>query len=238
MKRLITLAVLAALGFYIAWPAWSGYRIATALSSENESLLESKVDFVQVRESLKPAVMAEIGKGIDKSTGSLGPMAQVLGGTVKAQMTGSVVDQLLARVVTPKWIIRLANDGGEMTQAVQKAIADAGAGLGSVSVGGMPAAGGLGGVLGPMMGGAKTADATAPTGAAAAPTTSQPPTGQAGPASQRSFGLGNIKGFRMAGPLGFDIDVARDAGQSKADVTIGMSFTGMDWKLTRVTPLS
>ena len=40
----------------------------------------------------------------------------------------------------------------------------------------------------------------------------------------------------MAGPFGFDVDVARDATQEKADARIGMSFTGGDWKLTRVVP--
>lgn len=225
MKRLIALAVLAAAGFYVAWPAWSGYRIATALTTEDESLLESKVDFAQVRESLKPTVMAEIVKGIDTGTGSLGPMAQALGDAVKSQMTGALVDQMLARLVTPGWVIKLAKDGGDLKRSMQMATMEAGAGQG---IGGVPATGGLSGVFGSMTGGAKVAEAPA------APVSAKAPTGQA---AQRTFGIENVRGFRMAGPLGFDVDVARDAAQPKADVTIGMSFTGMDWKLTRVTPL-
>lgn len=231
MKRLIALVLLALAGFYVAWPAWSGYRIATALTNEDEGLIESKVDFQQVRESLKPAVITEISKGIDKSAGSLGPMAQV----VKSQISGTMVDQILMAMITPRSVIRLAKEGGDLAASVQKAMADAGGQLGGVSNsrGGLPQVGGnLGGVLGQVMGGLKTAPAPAPSAAEqpAAKTTASAP-------AKRSFGLGNIKGFHMAGPFGFDVDVARDATQAKADVTVGMSFTGTDWKLTRVVPV-
>ena len=104
--------------------------------------------------------------------------------------------------------------------------------IGSAGAAGAVGGGDLAGAAGKMFGGgAKTSDA-APA-STPAPATSP---AAAAPTAKRSFGLGNIKGFHMAGPFGFDVDVARDATQEKADARIGMSFTGGDWKLTRVVP--
>ena len=89
------------------------------------------------------------------------------------------------------------------------------------------ATGDVAGMAGKVLGGMAPAEAK-PAAPAAPPNSA--------PTAKRSFGLGNIKGFRMAGPLGFEVDVARDAAQSKSDGTVGVSFTGGDWKLTRVVP--
>ena len=53
---------------------------------------------------------------------------------------------------------------------------------------------------------------------------------------QRSYGLANLKRFAFAGPLGFDVGVAKDPTASEPDLTAGMNFTGLDWKLTRIVP--
>ena len=66
MRRLISLVVLAALGFYVAWPAYSLYRIRGALDAQDQQVLAAKVDFDSVRESLKPYATAEMMKGIGK----------------------------------------------------------------------------------------------------------------------------------------------------------------------------
>ena len=250
MKRLIGLLVVLVLGFYVAWPAWSAYRIATALTNRDETALGDKVDFPSVRASLKPLAMAEIGRRIDKETGVLGPMGQAIAANLKAQMSGQFVDQILEAAVTPRSVIRVANDGGDIASSIEKAVSEAsgkfgGAG-GSVSGGTVPSAGGLGGLLGQAAGatpsgaigavaghvmGRETKAEVKPVEPAQAAQTAPSPSG-----AKRSFGLGNIKGFSMAGPFGFNIAVARDVSQSKAEAVVGMSFTGTDWKLARVVP--
>jgi Protein of unknown function (DUF2939) len=253
MKRLITLLFLAVIGFYVVWPAWSGYRIAAALSAQDAAALEGKIDFPAVRESLRPVVTTEIGKRVDKEMASLGPVGQTLGGDVKKQMQAKLVDQALTMLITPANVIRIAHEGGDIAGAVEKILGEAAGQMGAVvgssgaGSGAVPAIpGGLGGVLGQVMGsGAAGAAGTGDLGGLlgkalggakkqdAAPATTD---AKAAPAAKRSFGMGNIKNFGFAGPLGFDVSVARDAAAPKADATIGMAFTGGDWKLTRVVP--
>jgi hypothetical protein len=257
MRRLIGLLMLAGLAFYVAWPAWSGYRIATALSNKDAAALDSKVDFPSVRESLRPAVTAELGKRIDKEMSAMGSVAGALGGDLKQQLQGKLVDQALAALVTPDTVIRIAHDGRSIAASVEKVLAEAAGQIGAMSGGsGAATTGGTapaGGLLGQVLG---AAGGTAGTGAAGGdlaavlgkalgglkkpgePPAAPPADADKAPAAAgtRSFGLGNVKGFRFAGPLAFDIAVARDAAQATADGTVGMSFSGGDWKLTRVVP--
>jgi Protein of unknown function (DUF2939) len=261
MKRLIGLIILAALGFYVAWPAWSGYKIAQALSASDSGALEGKIDFPAVRESLRPVVTAEMSKRIDKEMQNLGPLAQSIGGDLKKKMQGQLVDQVLATVVTPANVIKIAHDGGNIAGSVEKVLAEAAGQLGAVAGGGATggaiaggAGGGIGGLLGGVLGGAAgTAGAGAaggvdiggllgkalggakkPAEAAPAPAAADPKAASAG--GKRSFGLGNLKGFGFEGPLSFYASLAKDASAAKPDGTVGMSFTGGDWKLTRVVP--
>ena len=83
----------------------------------------------------------------------------------------------------------------------------------------------------PGLGGAKPADAAPAAAPAPAVTTSAPAAAQ-----KTKFGLSNVKRFGFAGPLGFELGVARDAAKSGPDLTAGLAFTGMDWKLTRLVP--
>ncbi len=258
MRRLIGLLILAALGFYVAWPAWSGYRIAQALSAKDAAALDGKIDFPSVRESLRPVVSAEMGKRIDQELRGLGPLAQTMGSDVKAQMQGKLVDQILAAVVTPSNVIRIAHEGGNVSAAVEKILGEAAGQIGAMTgsggagnpAGAGSGGGGMGGILGQVLGSA-TGGATSGAGpdlagvlgkalggikksGEAAPSA---PDTKSGPApANRSFGLGNLKAFGFDGPLSFYASVARDAAQPKADGTVAMSFTGGDWKLTRVIP--
>ena len=151
VKRLVALVVVGLIGFYVAWPAWSGYRIATALSSQDETALAGKVDFPAVRESLRPVALSEVGKRIDKEAGAFGPLAQAMGGDLKNQMTAKLVDQVLSVLVTPQSVIRLAQEGGEIGASIEKAVTDAAGkmgGAGGISGGGATGSGALSGVFG------------------------------------------------------------------------------------------
>jgi hypothetical protein len=241
MKKLIALLFLAALGFYVAWPAWSGYRIYTALNSGDAALLESKVDFPSVRESMRPAVTAEVERQVEQQMKQAGGgVGALLGGDLKKQLVPKLVDGVLSTLVTPANIITLARQGGSMAEAAQKMVMEQmgkvgglpSLGGGSGSGGGIPNLGGLGslgGVLG--LPGRSGSDA-APPARAPAPTA---PTKSASQGGAR-FGLGNIKSFSLDGPAGYAVSVAKDAGAAKPDLTAGLAFRGLDWKLTRLVP--
>ncbi|HRK18085.1 MAG TPA: DUF2939 domain-containing protein [Hyphomicrobiaceae bacterium] len=256
MRKLLALIILGAIGFYVAWPAWSGYRIASALQAKDQATLASKIDFPSVRESLRPAVTKEVDARMKQQLAGTGGAGQLLGGDLGKQLMSRIVDQVLATLVTPENVIRIAGDGAGVASAVQKIVMEqvgkAGGGLGGVISGAGGSSGNnIGGVIGNVLGGAGSggipglpgglpgipglggagAPAQAPTPAAKPAATPAAP-----PATPPSFGLGNIKGFGFDGPLGFSVSLARDANQAKSDVTAGMAFKDLDWKLVRLVP--
>ncbi len=245
MKKLIGLIFLLLLGFYVGWPAWSGYRISNAIAAKDAAALAAKVDFPAVRDSMRPAVSAAVERELDaqmKQSG--GAFGNLLGGDLKKQMLPQMVDSVLATLVTPENIIRIASEG-DAAASVRRILAEkmgdiAGKlpGLPSGSAGagapGLPALGGVGqlGDLAKQMGiGGRTGGSPVP-----APQATPAPSGGGDAARKPSFGLGNIKGFSFDGPLGYLVSVAQDASSASADLTAGMSFTGGDWKVTKVIP--
>jgi len=216
--------------------------------------LAAKVDFPAVRESMRPAVSVAVERELDvqmKQAG--GGLGGLLGGDLKKQLLPQLVDSVLATVVTPENIIKIASEGdaaGSVRRILSEKMGDiagklpglpggggAGGGGSGAIIPGLPAAAGGLGQLGDLakqmgiggQGPVPAAQAPQPAPAAA------PPVSKSG-ASPASFGVGNIKGFSFDGPLGFAISVARDASQSAPDLTAGMSFTGGDWKITKVIP--
>ena len=252
MKKLIALIILGLLGFYVAWPAWSGYKLATALRDGDAAGLESKIDFPSVRQSLRPTVTVEVEKAIAKQ-GSQG-LGQLLTGDLKAQMMPKLVDAVLEKVVTPINVIRIAKEGGNVAGTVEKIMMEEMGKVGGIpglklpgGAGGLPnLPGGLGTIAGagaaatqlgipgipglPGMGGGQ------PPASAPAPAAPAAPKAADSTSKPASFGLGNIKSFGLDGPLGYSVSVAKDAAAGKPDLTAGMRFTGMDWKLTSVVP--
>ena len=265
MKKLIALIIFGLLGFYIAWPAWSGYKLATALRDGDAAALASKVDFPSVRQSLRPVVSAEVEKGITRQAGGL------MTGELKQKLMPQLVDAVLEKVVTPANVIRIAREGGNVAGTVEKIMMEemnkVGGGLGGLNIpglnllglkppgataggGGMPSLpGGLGSL--PGVGAAATqlgipglpglpgvgGQPSAPAPAPAPAATPAPaPAAPAAVSKPPSFGLANIKSFGFDGPLGFSVAVAKDAAATKPDLTAGMRFSGFDWKLTSVVP--
>jgi hypothetical protein len=236
MKKLIALAFLALVGFFVAWPAWSGYRIFSALQSQNAGLLASKIDFDSVRTSLRPSVAAEIEREADRAGDQIpGPLRAQF----KQQMMPRIVDQALATLVTPENVLRIYREGGDAAGTVRKIVQEQ---MGKV--GGLPGLGGGGGggpglgqvvqglgglgALGQRFGGSRGEErAQEP---APQPVSNTP----ASTATKPSYGMGNIKGFGLNGPLGWKVGVAKDPAAAKPDLTVGMRFTGFDWKLTDV----
>jgi hypothetical protein len=240
--RLVMLALLACIGFYAIWPAFSGYQIYTALASQDAARLASKIDFDSVREGLRPAVTGEVERQFTQNAGGNLPPQ------IRQQLVPQLVETTLNTLVTPENVMRIYREGGDVRRSVTNILREkmaAGGGLPGIpglpglggndqsstrGVGALGIPGGLGGLgqlaekLGGLPGKSET-PAPAPAKPSATPD-----------ASPSSFGVGNIKTFGFAGPFGIELGVARNAQTADADLTARMEFRDSDWKLTRLVP--
>lgn len=131
MKRILALIWLALVGFYIAWPAWTGYKIRQAFETEDAALLESKVDFDGVRASLKPVIAAEADAYFERLKRDVGPLGGLLSGQIKGELTGRLVETAVNSAITPPNVIRMVRDGKSVKQSLEKVMVEqAGAGGG------------------------------------------------------------------------------------------------------------
>jgi hypothetical protein len=250
MRSIIGLFVLAVLGFYIAWPAYSGYRIKTALDTDNAELLAAKIDFDGVRQTLRPAVTAEVDKALTAAIRQGGADNEALLTQLKTQMMPKVVDSALVGVLTPETVLRMHREGGDYKATLARIISEkVGAGsLGALGGAVGAEAGTVGTVLGKL---GKLAEAAGidPGKAlggllgkkeqgAPAPGTTGPGSGGGSATGRRPFGLANIKRFTLNGPFGYSIGIAKDATASEPDVTADLAFTGGDWKVVGIRPKS
>ncbi len=64
------------------------------------------------------------------------------------------------------------------------------------------------------------------------PAAGQPQVG----AEHRRLGLANVKSYRLTGPLGIAVGLARDPAATQADAVVEMTFTGGGWKVTGILP--
>ncbi|MCH9765540.1 MAG: DUF2939 domain-containing protein [Alphaproteobacteria bacterium] len=257
MKRLIVLIFLLAVGFYVAWPAWSGYQIKSALDAGDAATLRHKIDFVSVRQSLRPAATHHAEKMLTETLQAGGPVSTVLDDQTKATLLPKIVDSTLDQVVTPENLIRIASQGGAIKDTITKIVKEQmGGSLGGIAglgklkglkIGGGDGGGGdgveidIGGLVGGIVGGATNNkglgelfggdDEPEP----AAPTP-QPAAQPEAKTKKPKYGLNNIKSFGFAGPLGLQVGVAKDAKAKLPDVTAEMGFRGMDWKLVGLHP--
>ena len=224
MKKLILLVLLLALGFYVGWPAWSGYQIWDGLKRSDAPLLERKIDFPAVRETLRPAVAAEV----DRSLASAG------GSALQKQLAPELVELALQTVVTPQNIVAVFAGGPDALSSVTDIVGKKVGGLGGL----LPSGGGAAGGGSPLPGGLKIPglgqlgkafggdDKAAKPAKPATPKRAEKPV---------SYGFSNIKSFAFAGPLAFEVGIARDPNAKAADATARMGFKDLDWKLTGLT---
>lgn len=252
MKRLLLVVILGLISFYVAWPAVSLWQIYSAIKQEEPETLEQKIDFVSVRESMRPTVRMKISERIDEvktRKGTAGAIAQLLSGNVVDHLTSVVLE----RIVTPVNMIRLANEPGTLPEKINRIVSDE---IGRVAGGlrlnnpqsgnngnGIAGAGdafrkslekqfgGLGNVLRDVDRGAgqnAAQDNRAISAEAVA--------AEDGERDVKRFGLSNVKAFGFAGFLAFDIGLARNPQADAPDLTLRMAFTDMDWKLIQIVP--
>ena len=240
MKRIALGILLALIGFYGVWPAWSGYRIRQAIENEDPALLAAKIEFPAVRAALKPVVAAEVERTIERALKDAGPLGGLISGQIKGDIAGRIIDSSINTIVTPENVIKIAHDGKSLREAIERVMKEQ-VGLGGILGGGdgKPGGGfgGLGGILEKLGQRRQPAPAgsepqTAPD--AGAKETSPAQTG-ARPGKRR-FTLANIKSFRPIGLLGFAIGVARNAAAAEPDITAELRFTGLDWKVVSLIP--
>ncbi len=262
MKRLIALLVVFLLGFYVAWPGWNGYQIASALKAKDSATLERKIAFADVRGTLKPIAVDKVGEIYDRQLkGQVGPAGAAIVNQIKADVVPKIVDTALAQLVTAPNLIRVVTDGGTLKENAERILDEqvrkiglpgiggismpgaTGAGGGSAAggnvqlPGGIKLPGGLGG-FGDIAGKMNIPGVPGLGGGAPgpAPVATSSPASAASAAPPASFGLGNIKRFGFLGPLAFELGVAKDAAASQPDVTLEMRFLGGDWRIVGVKP--
>lgn len=260
MKKLIALIVLAALGFYVAWPAYTGYTIHTALEADDSDVLARKIDFPQVRTSIRGPVLQKIDSRINEMIGQYGVALGLTREQVKMDQIEAVVDGALADVVSPERLGGIYKRGGDFTGEIQKAVLreiDKAGGLNALlDLGDANAAtdetdtddtaieidlsNGIGGLLKnkkarKILG--QVAQQVGGSGGLSAEALfpKRKPRAASGN-GERSFDLANVKHFGFAGPLAMEVGVAADRDAATSDVTARMSFQDMDWKVTRLEP--
>jgi hypothetical protein len=242
-KSFGTIGFIAVLAFYVAWPAYSGYQIKTSLEAEDPAGLSAKIDFPSVRVSLRPVVAEKVDKLVTELARKAGPAGGALADQLKAKFEGPIVDGVLATMVTPEMMIRIAAEGRSLKDIIDGLVAERAAkesGLGDFLGTPGDGAGGLGKLdeiagqlgidtkgLGGLFG--KKSKAEQPAAEAL-------PAKSSGTSQRRRFGFGNIKQFGLSGPLGISLGVSRDASSAKAELTADMSFVDGDWKLTGLVP--
>lgn len=226
MRRVIGLLlilVLALVGFYGAWPAWTGYRIKTAIDGNDPVSLETSIDFASVRNSLRPVLGGEIQRQLARLGGEGGGIGAVIAGQIRGDLQQRIVDAALARLVTPEGVIRIAREGRSLQKNVERVLIE------HTGRGGDGERGGVAGRIEDILrrrtpGGQPPAPAPAPVSTEAEPPRRQP------------LGVANVKTLRLDGPLAILVGVARDPTQPYPDVTARLAFTGGGWRVVEVIP--
>lgn len=238
MKRgIFAVLLLGILGFYVAWPAWSGYSIRLALQNRDPAGLAAKIDFDRVRLSLRPTVTRKVDEGVDRYQAQLGAAGEILIGRLRTSLVPKIVDASMNRLLTPETVIRIAAEGGTIKESLERIMRE--------QIGrGLPAEGssaeqpqaskGLGGLLGKVLKGGDTPAASQTQTIEPIPAAGQ----QQAQAVQekRRYSISNVKSFAIAGPLSFRIGVAKDPAASESDVTAEMAFSNGDWKIVGLVP--
>jgi hypothetical protein len=245
VKRLIVLLMILAGAFYVAWPAYSGYRIKTALDAEDPSSLEARIDFPSVRQSLRPVAEQRAEAALKSALERAGPGAGTLVDSLKADLLPKAVDRALETLVTPQSLIRMHAQGKNLKDAFDGILKDNAQLMGTI--GGL-LAGGAGTAPG-QPGSSKTLDTLRGIAGqlgfgkpATEPAAGTPPPATAAAASSSAsgkkpkYGIENVKSFAFEGPLRMHVGIAKNAAASDADLDLSLAFQDGDWKLVGLVP--
>lgn len=125
MKRLLLLVlVLMLAGFYVGWPAWSGYQISQALKTHDSDTLERKIDFPSVRVGIRPIVASEVDKALDRMQRDTSSITGALAAALRKDVAPRIVDAALHTFVTPDNVVKMVQRGGSVRDFVRQSIAE------------------------------------------------------------------------------------------------------------------
>ena len=219
MRRALVLGMFvlaAAIGFYVAWPAWSARQIAQAIEANDASALERRVDFLKVRARAVPVFEAELKRRMEQLRRDGGSLGAAVAAQFQSDLVRSLARAAVDSLLTPQRVIDAVRQGRDLRRALQKV---PGAEVGAGGNGGT-------GFRLPGSQGAQTGEAGR---------SPVPGSGQGDGARQR-LGLRNIKSYRLTGPLAIAVGVARDAAAAAPEVTVEMAFVDGGWKVVGIVP--
>jgi hypothetical protein len=125
MKRLLLLVLIVMVaGFYVGWPAWSGYRIHQALKTHDAETLERKIDFASVRVGMRPIVTGEVDKALDRMQRDAGSLSAAFAAAVRKDLAPRIVDAALHTFVTPQNVIKMVQRGGSVRDMVRQSMSE------------------------------------------------------------------------------------------------------------------
>ncbi|MGE0766929.1 MAG: DUF2939 domain-containing protein [Hyphomicrobiaceae bacterium] len=209
MRRVLLLAfavVLGLLGFYVAWPAWTGHQIRQAIESNDAAALAERIDFDRVRARAKPLIAQQMQRSLDQLQKSGGALGAVIAEQLKASFGEKLANAAIDATLTPENVMRFARQGKDIGR-ILKDIAREGAEKGSVPASPPPGAAG-GGV---------------------------PPPSQETP-PRHKLTHENIKSYRITGPLSIEVGAAHDPRATTPDVIAELAFTDGTWKVVGLVP--
>lgn len=213
MRRGLAWGLLLALvlvGFYGAWPAWTASRIRHAIEGSDPAALEGMIDFTRVRERARLLAAAEVERSLERLKNDAGPIGAAIADQLKQGLGGRLVDAAIDSILTPSNVITMVRQGKDLGRIFRE--------LGAPKAerrADQPASPG----------------SESPAGPAPAVPSQTPPA-----AEPRRLSLGNIRSYRLTGPLTLEVGVSRDPAAVTADLTAELAFTGFDWKVVGLVP--
>lgn len=211
MRRALVIGlvlVLALAGFYVAWPAWTAYRIRQAIETNDPAALERRIDFASVRARAKPLIAAQMSRSLEDLQKKAGPLGAAIAGQLKQSLGTQLADAAVDSILTPANVIRVVRQGKDLRRVWKDITRERG-----------PAGTGSGGTGTP---GNQPAPATG----------GEPPAGQ----PKHTLTLANIRSYRITGPASIEVGVAHNPTQAEPDVVAELAFTGGDWKVVAIVP--
>ena len=122
MKKFLALVIVLLLGFYLAWPAYSGWRINSALKSKSPDVLAKLIDFRSVRRSMRKPVMRQVNTRMESVMKDLGAATGIVGAQIPPERVKKIVNGALRDVVNPNSMIDIHSKGGDVTGAIKRAV--------------------------------------------------------------------------------------------------------------------